>query len=433
MKYIKNINNTNNTNNTNSNAYFKKLPLDNAAKIYPAAMTKKWNSVFAVSAHINESVNHIILQQAVNDLAKRFPSMYVALKKEFFWDCFVPATDFNIVCADKGSPCRPMNILDKTKPLFRVVYNKYEIRAEFFHSVTDGTGATEYLKALLLRYFEIKEGMTVNDENIKKIIDPVEDYEIRDDFQSIYEKGVGVSRNDTNAFQMPLEREEGFLAKTDYFLDVNKLKAVAKAKYDCTVTQYIATLYALALLSRYDKNSKKPVKLSIPVNLRKFFGSKTLRNFSSYITVNVTPADDYTFENVLALIKKAMKENITKENFFKAISQNIADERMIISKYSPNFIKRLVMRQAFKMYGEKKYTSTITSVGYIKLPQELEKKVDYMSVLLGETFINPINCAVVGFRNTICVTITSCSKDMSVQREFQRLVKSVSRDTLNAA
>lgn len=429
---MKNINDTFNTANI-GNTYFDKLPLDNAAKIYPAAMTKKWNSVFAVSAHINERVNRIILHQAVNDLAKRFPSMYVALKKEFFWDCFVPATDFNVVCEDKGSPCRPFNISDKSKPLFRVVYNEHEIRAEFFHSVTDGTGASEYLKALLLRYFEIKEGMTVDDESIKKVSQSVKEYEINDDFQNIYEKGVGVSRNDTNAYQMPLDREEGFLVKTDYFLYVDKLKAVAKAKYDCTVTQYIATLYALALLSQYDKKSKKPVKLSVPVNLRKFFDSKTLRNFSSYITVNVTPADDYTFENVLALIKKAMKENITKEKFFKAISQNIADERMLISKYSPNFIKRLVMRQAFKMYGEKKYTSTITSVGYIKLPSALEKKVAYMSVLLGETYINPINCAVVGFRNTICVTITSCSKDMSVQREFQRLVKAFGIDTLNAA
>lgn len=425
MKYIKNTN--------AKNAYFTKLPLDNAAKIYPAAMTKNWNSVFAVSAHITQPVNHIVLQQAVNDLAKRFPSMYVTLKKEFFWDCFVPATDYNVVCPENDYPCRPMNIKDKEKPLFRVVYNKYEIRAEFFHSVTDGTGASEYLKALLLRYFEIKENITVDDENIIKANDTVKYYEIRDDFQSIYEKGVGVSRNDTNAFQMPLERKDGYLIKTDYFIDVDKLKAVAKAKYGCTVTQYIATLYALALLSQYDRNSKKPVKLSIPVNLRKFFSSRTLRNFSSYITVNVTPDTDYTFENVLPLIKKAMKENITKDNFFKAISQNIADERMIISRYSPNFIKRLVMRQAFRMYGEKKYTSTITSVGYVKLPSAIEKKVDYMSVILGETYINPINCAVVGFKNTICVTITSCSKDTSVQREFQRLIKSVSKDTQNAA
>lgn len=417
----------------NNTVNFEKLPLDNAAKIYPAAMTKNWNSVFAVSVHINENVNHFVLQKAVNDLSKRFPSMYVALKKEFFWDCLVPATDFNVVEREHTYPCRPMNINDKTKPLFRVVYNKYEIRAEFFHSVTDGTGAMEYLKALLLRYFEIKEGMTVSDESIKSISQPVQEYEIKDDFQDIYEKGVGDTRKDTNAYQVPLEKEKDFLLKTDFFIDTDKLKAVCKAKYDCTVTQYIAAAYALALLSQYDRNSKKPVKLSIPVNLRGFFSSKTLRNFASYITVNVTPDTDYTFENVIDLIKKAMKEKITKDNFFKAISQNISDERMLISKYSPNFIKRLVMRQAFKMYGEKKYTSTITSVGNVTLPKELEKKVNYFSAVLGETYINPINCAVVGFKNTVCVTITSCSKNTSVQREFERLVRGITKSAQNAA
>ena len=32
------------------------LPLDNAAKIYPAAMTKKWNAVFAISVYLKEEV-----------------------------------------------------------------------------------------------------------------------------------------------------------------------------------------------------------------------------------------------------------------------------------------------------------------------------------------------------------------------------------------
>lgn len=417
----------------NNTVNFEKLPLDNAAKIYPAAMTKNWNAVFAVSVHIKEKVNHLVLQKAVNDLSKRFPSMYVALKKEFFWDCLVPATDFNIVEREHTCPCRPINIKDKTKPLFRVVYNEYEIRAEFFHSVTDGTGAMEYLKALLLRYFEIKEGVTPSDESIKNISQAVSPCEIKDDFQDIYEKGVGDTRKDTNAYQIPLEKEKDYLLKTDFFIDTNKLKALCKAKYNCTVTQYIAAAYALALLSQYDKNSKKPVKLSIPVNLRGFFSSKTLRNFASYITVNVTPETDFTFENVLVLIKKAMKERITKDNFFKAISQNISDERMIISKYSPNFIKRLVMRQAFRMYGEKKYTSTVTSIGNVVLPKELESRVNYFSAVLGETYLNPINCAVVGFKNTVCVTITSCSKNTAVQREFERLVKGISTMSQHAA
>lgn len=409
----------------NNNKCFEKLPLDNAAKIYPAAMTKNWNSVFAVSAQMKETVAPAILKQAVEDLSARFPSMYVMLKKEFFWDCFVPAYDYDIVYKESESPCRPFEIGKNNKPLFRVVYNTNEIRVEFFHSVTDGTGAIEYLKALILRYYQIKTSDDFECEGIKNINESVKDYELRDDFQSIYKRGVGATRKDTNSYQVQLETKENYLGVKKYVINVDTVKAIAKAKYNCTVTQYIAALYALALLSQYDSNSKKPVKLAVPVNLRKYFGSQTLRNFSSYVTINVTPDTDYTFEAVLDLIKKGMQEKITKDNFFKAISKNIADERMIISKYSPNVIKRLVMRQAFRTYGEKKYTSTITSIGHITFSKELDKKIDYISVLLGESYLNKINCGVIGFGNKICVTFTSPSENTAVQDEFERLLYSL--------
>jgi NRPS condensation-like uncharacterized protein len=400
-----------------------KFALDNAAKIYPAAMTKKWNSVFGVSVHIKDKVNPLILKRAVIDLVPRFPSFYVRLKKEFFWDVLVPAHKFDIVEKEIQSPCRPIEVNSKSKPLFRVVYNEHEIRTEFFHSVTDGNGAITYLKALLLRYFELCDNCTYRSADIKNHHQKPTEDEIRDDFQGVYKKGIRCSRTDDNAYQINFEIEKDYLSSTKICMPIDEVKNIAKNVYGCTVTQYVATAYALALLSKYD-NSKRAVKLSIPVNLRPYFDSQTLRNFSSYVTINVTPQNDRTFESVLELIKKGMAKKIKKENFVKAISQNIADEKMLISRYSPNAIKRLVMRQCFKIYGEKKYTSTVSSMGYIKMPQEISDKINYFSATIGETYINKINCAVLGFDNTLCVNIASASKDMSIQNRLIDIIKS---------
>ncbi|MGN0529360.1 MAG: hypothetical protein ACI4IE_09535 [Eubacterium sp.] len=400
-----------------------KLPLDNAAKIYPAAMNKRWNSVFAVSAHLNEDVNILALKKAVEDLYVRFPSFYVVLKKGFFWDYFVPCTDTDIVEKEAHSPCRSFDVSDKRKPLFRVVYSKREIRCEFFHSVTDGTGGNEYLKALLYQYFINCRKNVYSDGKIRTLKEGWSNSEISDDFHKSYVKGLKCSRSDTNAYQVKLKKEKDFLSRTQICMPIDEIAYISKHIYNCTVTQLVSGVYAMALIEEYKKSkSNKPVKLSIPVNLRKFYGSDTLRNFSSYVTVDVMPSCNYSLESVIDMIKMQMAQKITKENFTAMISQNISDEEMAISKYSPNIIKRLVMKAAFYMYGEAKYTSTVTNTGYIKLPESMENLIDYFAVTLGATAVNKINCAVSGFKNTLCVTLTSVSRDMQIQNDFMRIL-----------
>ncbi|MGN1123068.1 MAG: hypothetical protein ACI4RR_01895 [Eubacterium sp.] len=410
--------------NNYNNSSITKLPLDNAAKIYTAAMNKNWNSVFGVSVHLVRDVNILALKKAVKDLYYRFPSFYVSLKKEFFWDCFVPCTNTDIVEAEGSSPCKSFDISDKSKPLFRVVYSKREIRCEFFHSITDGTGANEYLKALIYQYLKNCRIELYGCDEIKTAKEHFKTEEIRDDFRENYEKGVRCSRADSNAYQVRLDKERDFLSRMQICLPIDEFSFIAKQRYNCTVTQLVSGIYALSLLKEYQKDGKsaRPVKLSIPVNLRKFYGSNTLRNFSSYITVNVTPDAQYTLENVIALIKSQMTEKIKKESFTAMISQNIADEDMLISKYSPNFIKRIVMKAAFYLYGEMKYTSTVTNLGYITLPPDIQGEIEYFSVTLGETAINRINCAVAGYKNTLCVTLSSVSKNMDIQNSFMRIL-----------
>lgn len=94
------------------------LPLDNAAKIYPAAMTKKWNAVFAISVYLKEKADKKIMKSAVEDLYERFPSFYVCLKQGAFWDYFYKAKSSDIV-SDSQDICRPIDVNDKKRPLFQ--------------------------------------------------------------------------------------------------------------------------------------------------------------------------------------------------------------------------------------------------------------------------------------------------------------------------
>ena len=58
----------------------KWMKLDNAAKIYPAAMSRSWNALFRVSAVLSEPVDPAVLQKALDRCMKRFPHLCNAFK-----------------------------------------------------------------------------------------------------------------------------------------------------------------------------------------------------------------------------------------------------------------------------------------------------------------------------------------------------------------
>lgn len=405
----------------------KLLPLDNAAKIYPAAMTKKWNAVFAISVYLKEDVKIDKLRKAVEDLEKRFPSFYVCLKKGLFWDYFYKAESLDII-SDSKDICRPINTKDKKRPLFRIITNGCEVRCEFFHAVTDGSGAMEFVKALMLRYLQLC-GCEINDAvsyGIKEYKDIPNKYEYEDNFLKIYDGSKGAARKGKKAYQIKINKDDERFYRDEVCIPLSNLKKLTK-KYDCTVTQFITAAYAMALINMYNDDcnpSKKPLIISIPVNLRKYWNSGTLRNFSSFVTANVAPDGKLSFEAVLSEIKKEMGEKINKEQLYGDVCRNVADEKMLISRLAPSFLKKPVMKTAFRLFGESKYTSTVTNLGCVKLPPEMEEHINMITVTLGETYINPINCAVVSFADTLCATLSFAGNGFEIVRYFMDILQS---------
>ena len=62
--------------------------LDNSAKIFPIASSKKYSSVFRLSAVLNEKINPQILKKSVEMVLKNLSSFKVKLKKGLFWYYF---------------------------------------------------------------------------------------------------------------------------------------------------------------------------------------------------------------------------------------------------------------------------------------------------------------------------------------------------------
>lgn len=397
--------------------------LDNAAKIYPAAMSKKWNMVYRLSAYLKSEVNPQVLAKAAADLAPRFPTFYVQLHKGTFWFYLKKITDFDMVSKEGTKVCEPMQI-GGNKPLFRILYNKNKVSVEFFHVLTDGTGASIYLKTLIARYFELQGHYIEKNNEIFDINDKPTEAEIEDSYQALYKRGCGISRKEADAYQWKTEKSLDDYNLTQGIIEIDSLKAVTKEKYNCTITEYLTAVYAYSFLQHYLKdngiiNSKRPIKISVPVNLRPYFDSHTIRNFASFVNVEIYPKKTKTLQDMILVIRKQMSELVTKDRLHRMVSQNVHEEKMLITKIAPNLLKTPVMKICYNMFGDRKYTSTLTNIGFMKLPDSLEKFVDrFDCVLGGGVGLNALGCAVVGFKNKLTVSISSTTTDTSVQNCF---------------
>lgn len=63
--------------------------------------------------------------------------------------------------------------------------------------------------------------------------------------------------------------------------------------------------------------------------------------------------------------------------------KNLSDENDPITRVVPLFIKNIVMRIAFNMYGENLVSSTFSNLGMVKVHDEMGKYIDHFDFVFG--------------------------------------------------
>ena len=268
--------------------------LDNAALIFPAIIRKNWNNVFRVAVTLKEPVDPDLLSQAAADLRPRFPTVFVRLKAGFFWYYLETIPEAPKAELDYAYPLTHMSRKQLKTCCIRIFYYENRIAVEFFHSVTDGTGGINFLQNLTARYLSLKTGKEIPAEGvIVNWQDSPKPEETRDCFLLCDAPGA-IGRAEANAYRLSGNPE------TDQYRHIvmgivptDVLKAKAKEQ-GVTITAYLAAVLAEAVRDRQDMEGKppkrlKPVKITIPVNLRKTFGLDTMRNFALAVNIGFDP------------------------------------------------------------------------------------------------------------------------------------------------
>ena len=139
--------------------------IDNAGKLFPAVTDEQCTSTYRISIMLTELIQPEILQQAVDIILKRFPTMIVKINKGVFWDFFSENKERILIMPEQEYPCSPIYAERNNGHMLRIFYYRRKITVEAFHALTDGTGIMEFMKTLTYQYLVLL-GKTINDEGL---------------------------------------------------------------------------------------------------------------------------------------------------------------------------------------------------------------------------------------------------------------------------
>ena len=405
------------------------FPLDNAAKIYPAARNENWSNVFRVSATLKEKVDKEVLGVALETTIKRFPSFAVRLRSGAFWYYLEQLPCAPQIREENSYPLTRMSKKETRNCAFRVLVYEERIAVEIFHSLTDGNGAMIFLKSLVAEYLEQKHGICIpaKDGVLDRREEPCEG-EVEDSFQK-YAGRICAGRQERTAWHIQgIQELGGFLHLTCFRMQTEVLLGKAHA-YGVSLTTFLCAALMKAIQNMQKEkvpniNRRKPIKVLIPVNLRKLFPSQTLRNFVLYTTPEILPKlGDYSFEEICQVIKSKMSAEITPKMMSMMIAANVSSERLMAVRILPLFVKNLVMKAVFNAVGEKKSCLSMSNLGAVKLPEIMEPYVERLDFILGVQAKAPYNCGVISYGDGLYMNFIRNTREPELERHFHAVLQ----------
>ncbi len=396
--------------------------LDNAAKLYSAASNKKDTRVFRFYCELKEEVEPILLQKALDQTMETFPMFLMVLRKGLFWHYLEPCNLHPIVKEEYKEPCSRLYIKDKKNLLFEVTYYKKRINFEVFHVLTDGTGATEFLKELVTNYLYLVH----KDEGLEQVSMLPEDMTVQDQeddsFLKYYSKDQRRPKEKKiHAFQIRKKKKDG------HHLHVHEsvvpVQDVLKRSRELGVsmTVFLTAVYLMAIHEEMSKmQEKRPVVLMVPVNLRKFFPSTSMLNFFNWIEPRYDfTKQDNSFEAVLEYTKEFFKEQLTKEKMSAHISELLALELHPILRLAPLELKNLCIHAGAK-FSEKNVTAIFSNMSVVKMPESYVPYIERFGVYTNTPKLELCLCS---FQDKLSFAFTSRYDTENIERNFYRMLK----------
>lgn len=400
-------------------AYWRSL--DNAAKLFSAASSPKDTRVFRFYCELKEEVKEEILQEALNQTIQKYPVFLSVMRKGLFWHYLEKSELRPVVREEYKEPCSSLYVRDKKTLLFEVTYYEKRINFEVFHALTDGTGATEFLRELVKNYLYLIHEEDLEPVELSNQYLTVKDQE-DDSFSRYYDPDFPRKKKKKIRAVQIKKGGKGYeeLQINEASMSVKELLGIAREK-KVSMSVLLTAAFICAIHEEMSRmQEKKPVILMVPVNLRKIFPSDSMLNFFGYIEPGYQfGGGKDSFEDVLEAVKLYFQENLSKEHMAGRMNELIAIEKHKILKWAPLELKNRCIRAGAKM-AEQEVTAVLSNMSVVKMPEDYAQYIEKFGVY---TSTNRIELCICSFQDTLSLGFTSRYDSTNIQRNFYRILK----------
>lgn len=395
--------------------------LDNTAKIMPSTTTNLNTNVFRLTCALTESVDEKILQEALDKTLMEFPLFLCTLKDGLFWH-YLEKIDYKpLVKQEYTHVCSKIS----NKLLFRVTYYKKRVHLEVSHVLSDGNGAMQFFKYLICTYINIKNKLNLNI--------PLNDSSVtekeKDDFKTFDKDTFDLKIEKINSgFKLKMQKKDTAVHDViEMHLPVDKIKGVSK-KYETTITVYLTSVLIKSIIDNMRvKDLKKPIGITIPVDLRSTFPSKTVRNFFyTFLTSYKADTKDVDIKDIISVISNQFNEALKKESLQKKLNSYMLLEKILVIRIIPTFIKDFALKY-FAIGGKRGQTTVLSNLGIIKLPLEYSDYVDYFTAVAST---DDLQLTVCSFKNELVLGFSSHFISKDIERSFLKEIQKEIDDTI---
>jgi len=400
--------------------------LDNVAKVFLATHNKRDTRSIRVSCNLKEEVMPEILQQALVNTIRIRPQFQVRIRRGFFWHYIEQTDEMPVVVPEKGRPC-PVLYGNNYKGVlhYQVSYFKNRINIDMFHAISDGTGALNFLKLLVLEYLRILYPEEMDDVSVAENAS-VDDRD-QNSYEHFYDDTEGripktILNKKKKAYQIQNRKlSYNQLQFFEVYMEADKIKKAGK-EAGVSMTSYLGALLMLAIREGMPfSQRRRPITISLPVNLRNYYPSKTLRNFFNSVDVSHTFNGEETVESLARDFDRMLKESITPERIHNQMNRYQSIERLIFARMVPLLFKQPVVK-AFSKKESRTVTAVLSNLGPVVIPDKMAKYVagftDYCST--EKLFIT-----VTSYGNDLVLGIASAYAGTGVIKRFVRSLNDI--------
>ena len=335
--------------------------VDNVAKVFLATTSRRDPRVFRLSCTLTREVDPDLLNEALRRTAQEWPQFQVTLHRGLFWHYFESTDKVPVARQERKTPCAPLYVPERRDQLlYRVSYFGARINLEMFHAMTDGNGGFLFLKSIVRNYLALQ-----NPGALEQVPTPNGASEAdleQDSFRNFY----GGTRR-AGAARLPYDQLQYF----EGHLSLCQLLARSRG-LGVSLTSYLGASLMLAVYAEMPAlERRRPISISLPVNLRHYYPSETARNFFNSVYVILTLNDGDTLETVAPAFDAKLKEVLAPEQVKAQMDEYEKLEHMPGIRPVPLFIKNAAVR-FFNRLEERHVTAVLSNMGRIEVDEALQ-------------------------------------------------------------